>query len=168
MKKQNLLKMLPALLAGFLLIMSGCKSDGPGITDVEHEDLGSQPWAFDIEELTLSNDDFRAARWTGDYMQMTVMSIKPGGEIGLEAHPDVDQFLRIEQGSARILMGKNKDELSFIREVSDDWAIFIPAGYWHNLINTGKEDVKLYSIYSPPEHPKGTVHATIEDDDHHH
>ena len=156
------------LLAASMFMVAGCKSDEPGMKAVEHEDLGGEPWVVDIEELTLSNNDFRAARWTGRHMQMTIMTIKPGGEIGLEAHPENDQFLRLEQGKARVVMGKTKDALTFEKEVSDDWAVFIPAGYWHNLINTGKEDVKLYSIYSPPEHPAGTVHATPEDDDHSH
>jgi mannose-6-phosphate isomerase-like protein (cupin superfamily) len=99
-----------------------------------------------------------------------LMSLKPGEEIGLELHDDIDQFIRIEQGQGRVVMGKSRAALTFDKEVEGDWAILIPAGYWHNVINTGDVDLKLYSIYAPPEHPAGTVHATFADSeaDHHH
>lgn len=98
---------------------------------------------------------------------MTVMSIEPGGEVGLEVHGDIDQFLRVEQGSARVEMGPSKDEVTFSEDVEDDWAIMVPAGTWHNIINTGEEPLKLYSIYAKPEHPHGTIHTNPEDDPHH-
>jgi len=167
MKKNNMLISGTALCALIIMAAFGCKGDKTAKSPMKHEDLGKQPWIVDIEDMTVSNNDFRAARWTGKYMQMTIMSIKPGEQIGLEAHPNTDQFLRLEKGKAKVLMGKTKDSLEFEKEVSDDWAVFIPAGYWHNLINTGKKDVKLYSIYTPAEHPAGTVHATPKDDPHH-
>lgn len=77
------------------------------------------------------------ALWTGNYLQTTLMSLNPGEDIGLEMHPDVDQFLRIEQGHGITQMGKNQNQLDFIRSVKDESAIFIPAGTWHNLTNTG-------------------------------
>ncbi len=86
-----------------------------------------------------------------------------GEDIGLECHPDLDQFLRIEEGQGIILMGANKNRLDFKANVSDDFAIIIPAGTWHNLINTGCNPLKLYSIYAPPQHPWGTLHKTKAD-----
>ncbi len=133
------------------------------------DDRGRTPWVVDIEELTLGNPHFRSARWTGQFLQMTVMSLAPGEEVGLERHDEIDQFLRIEQGTARVVMGQARDALTFDQEVGDDWAILVPAGYWHNVINTGDVPLKLYSIYTPPEHRPGTVHATAADSaaDHH-
>jgi mannose-6-phosphate isomerase-like protein (cupin superfamily) len=115
-------------------------------------------WAKNIEDETLENENFRTELWTGEYAQLTVMSIPPGEEIGLEVHPDVDQFIRIEEGEARVEAGPAEDDLSESYEVEDDWAVIIPAGTWHNVINIGSDDLKLYSLYSPPNHPKGTVH----------
>lgn len=91
---------------------------------------------------------------------MTLMSIEVGGDIGLEVHPNVDQFIRIEQGQGLVQMGERKDRLDFERRVSEDDAIMIPAGTWHNVTNIGHVPLKLYSIYAPPEHPFGTVHRT--------
>ncbi len=153
----------------FLLIiititgLTVCKSAKQDTTD-----YGAQPWVVDIEHATLENSYFRIARWTGTTLQMTLMSLKPGEEIGLEVHEGMDQFIRIEKGKGRVLMGSDPDALDFIKDVSDDWSIFIPGGYWHNLINTGDTELKLYSIYAPPEHAKGTLHAVPADDDHHH
>jgi mannose-6-phosphate isomerase-like protein (cupin superfamily) len=122
-------------------------------------------WVDDIEKVTLENETFRTVVHTGEHAQLTVMSIEPGDEIGLEAHHDRDQFLRVEQGSARVVMGPSEDDLSESWDVSDDWAVIVPAGTWHNVINTGDVALKLYSIYSPAEHPDGTVHATKADAD---
>lgn len=92
------------------------------------------------------------------------MSIDVGDDVGLEVHSDVDQFLRIEEGEGLVQMGKSKDQLTFVRDVKDDSAIMVPAGYWYNLTNTGNTSLKLYTIYAPPEHPFGTVHRTKVDD----
>lgn len=134
------------------------------------DDRGRTPWVVNIDELTVNNADFRSVRWTGQFLQMTVMSLAPGEEIGLEQHDDIDQFLRIEQGRARVVMGRSQEAMTFDEQAEDDWAIFVPAGYWHNVINTGDVALKLYSIYAPPEHRPGTVHATAADSaaDHHH
>jgi len=88
------------------------------------------------------------------------MSIPPGGDIGLEIHPDTDQFLRIEQGQGIVQMGRDRNHLNFRQTVFNDFAIFIPAGTWHNLTNIGNIPLRLYSIYAPPHHPPGTIHAT--------
>ena len=126
------------------------------------EGKGKKPYVVDIEELTTENSNFRTAEWTGEFLQMTTMSIEVGGEVGLEIHKDTDQFLRIESGKAKVLMGKTKENLNFETEAKDDDAIFVPSGYWHNILNSGDEPLKLYSIYAPPHHPAGTVHETYE------
>lgn len=123
-------------------------------------DYGPNPFVINIEEATRENTNFRLALWTGDYLQLTLMSLNVGEEIGLEMHPDVDQFIRVEEGRGLVEMGDEKDNLDFQRNVYDDYIIIIPAGKWHNLTNTGNIPLKLYSIYAPPEHPFGTVHVT--------
>ena len=126
-------------------------------------DHGPQPYVLDIEDATLANPNFRATLWTGAHLQLTVMSIPPGDDIGLEVHPDNDQFLRIEQGTGRVQMGPTQDEVTFTAEVEDDSVIFVPAGTWHDIINTGEEDLKLYTLYGPPDHVHGTLHPTKHD-----
>lgn len=131
-------------------------------------DYGPDPFVVNIESATLQNNNFRLALWTGEYLQLTLMRINVGDDIGLEMHPDVDQFIRIEQGQGLVMMGDSRDRLHYRRRVYDDYVILIPAGKWHNLINTGRTPIKLYSIYAPPEHPRGTVHRTKEDAEEHH
>ena len=123
------------------------------------QDHGPNPYVVNVEELTLQNENFRTAAWTGANLQMTLMTIQPGEDIGLEVHEDHDQFLRIEQGTARVEMGPTETEHQ-TWDAEDDFAIFVPAGVWHNLTNTGTDTLKLYSIYSPPEHAHGTIHET--------
>lgn len=132
------------------------------------KDYGPEPFVVNIEEATKQNNNFRIALWTGEYLQLTLMSIDVGDDIGLELHRDHDQFIRIEEGQGIVKMGDRKDQLDFQAKVYDDYAIFIPAGKWHNLINTGCTPIKLYSIYAPPEHPRGTVHETKEDAEKYH
>lgn len=117
-------------------------------------------WIKNIEEETLTNQNFRTVLWTGSYAQLTVMSLKAGEEIGNEVHGDVDQFIRIESGSAKVTLSTSADTVDEEHRAADDWAIIIPAGTWHNIINAGDVELKLYSIYSPAEHPADTVHAT--------
>ncbi|RIJ34481.1 cupin domain-containing protein [Pontibacter oryzae] len=126
-------------------------------------DRGAKPWALDIEEATVDNTNYRITKWTGNTMQMALMSLKPGEVIDLEIHSGIDQFIRVEQGQAQVMMGKTADKLTFSQNVSDDWAIFIPAGYYHQIENVGKEDLKVYTIYAPAEHLKGTVNKTYHD-----
>jgi mannose-6-phosphate isomerase-like protein (cupin superfamily) len=127
------------------------------------KDYGPEPFVVNIEDATKQNNNYRLALWTGQHLQLTLMSIRPGEDIGLEMHPNVDQFLRIEEGQGLVRMGKRKDMLDFQRNVNKDYAIIIPAGTWHNLINTGNRPLKLYSIYAPPNHPHGTVQRTKAD-----
>ncbi len=131
----------------------------------DQTDHGPHPYAVDIEEATLQNTTYRTTLWTGRNLQLTVMSIQPGHDIGLEMHPDHDQFLRVEKGTGRVQMGPAKDQLTFERTVSDDWVVLVPAGSWHNVTNVGDAALKVYSLYGPPDHPHGTVHVTKEDAD---
>ncbi len=127
------------------------------------KDIGPNAQAFDIEEATKANTDYRSVAWSGRYLQVTLMSIPAGGDIGLEAHPETDQFLRIDAGSGRVQMGKAKDQLTFHQEVSDGWCVLVPAGTWHNVTNTGVEAMKLYTIYAPVHHAADRVHVSKDD-----
>ena len=141
------------------------------VPEIVLKDYGNAPTVLDIEAYTVGNDNFRTALWTGTNLQVTLMAIPVGGDIGLELHPDIDQFLRIEQGQGRVMMGDAEDKLDFVREAKADHAVFVPAGKWHNIVNTGSEPLKLYSIYAPAEHPHGTVHkpqAEAMEAEHHH
>lgn len=129
----------------------------------ELKDYGPNPFVIDIDDATNQNDTFRTVLWTGENLQVTLMSIDVGDDIGLEIHPEGDQFIRIEEGQGLVKMGDSEDNLDFQRKVSDDYAIMIPAGKWHNVINTGDKPLKLYAIYAPPEHPRDTVHKTKAD-----
>ena len=128
-------------------------------------DHGPNPYVLDIEKVTKDNDNFRDTLWTGKFLQMTVMSIPAGGEIGAEVHDDHDQFLRLEAGEGHVMIGDDADNLDIDQTVEDDWAIFVPAGKWHNVVNEGSEPLKVYSIYAAPDHVRGTIHATKEDAD---
>jgi mannose-6-phosphate isomerase-like protein (cupin superfamily) len=125
-------------------------------------DYGPEAFVFNIENVTKYNDHFRTALWTGEHLQITLMSLEVGESIGLEVHPDLDQFIRVEEGQGIAKMGDSRERPDFQVNVHEDNAIIIPAGKWHNLINTGNKPLKLYSIYAPPEHPHGTVHETKE------
>lgn len=127
---------------------------------ITFQDYGPQPFTIDIEDAAEENTNYRNALWTGRHLQLTLMSIPVGGDIGLEMHPNTDQFLRIEDGHGVVRMGSSQDSVQLQRRVEDGDVILVPAGTWHNLINTGNEPLKLYSIYAPPEHPHGTVHRT--------
>ena len=120
-------------------------------------------WVGDIERETLDNETFRTVVFTGEHTQLTVMRLAPGEDIGWEAHQDRDQFLRLEQGRGRAEFGRSEDEVEERHDVEDDWAVIVPAGVWHNIVNAGDEELKLYSLYSPPEHPDGAVHRTKAD-----
>lgn len=127
------------------------------------KDSGANPFVININEATKQNNKYRTALWTGNHLQLTLMTLNPGEDIGLEMHSNVDQFLRVEQGQGITQMGKSKENLNFQWHVFDDSAIFIPAGTWHNLTNIRNAPLKLYSIYAPPNHPYGTVHQTKAD-----
>ena len=123
-------------------------------------DMGNTACIINVKKQTLSNYHFRKAIWTGDNLQVTVMSIPSGGEIGIEIHDDVDQFLKVEYGIASVYMGKTKQDVKFVGNANSNYAILIPAGTVHNIINEQKTPLKLYSVYAPPKHPIGTIHKT--------
>ena len=126
----------------------------------EIRDYGCVPFVFNIHHATNQNENFRTTLWTGRDLQLTLMSIPICGDIGAEMHDDLDQFIRVESGRARVYMGKNKNDLQERACVDGNYAILIPAGTWHNIVNVGNRPLKLYSLYAPPAHPCGTVHAT--------
>lgn len=131
-------------------------------------DLGPNPFVTNIEHLTRRNEMFRVSLWTGKYLQITLMSINKGQCIGQEVHQDTDQYIRVEDGIGLIEIGDENGNYNFRQKVYNDCAFVIPAGKWHNLTNIGNVPLKIYSIYAPPNHLKGTVHETKNDDNHNH
>jgi mannose-6-phosphate isomerase-like protein (cupin superfamily) len=124
------------------------------------KDIGPRPQSFDLERATKVNTNYRSVAWSGRYLQVTLMSIPVGGDIGLEAHPETDQFLRLEAGSGRVQMGAVKDKLTFEQEVSDGSCVLVPAGFWHNITNIGAAPMQVYAIYAPAHHAPDKVQAT--------
>jgi len=122
----------------------------------------------DIEKKSLDNSYFREVLFTGPNSQLVVMALKPGEDIGMETHDDTDQFIRVEAGTGKAVLDGKEFTLQ------DGSAVVIPAGAEHNIINTSStEPLKLYTIYTPPEHPDGTIHKTKAEAeeyerDHHH
>lgn len=123
-------------------------------------DYGPNPYVANLNRMVRQNPYFRAAVWTGEYLQTTLMSIPVQGEIGLELHEDTDQMLRVEQGMGLVMMGAGKDNLDFRQRVMMNDVIFVPAGIWHNIVNIGRGPLRITSTYAPPHHPRGTVHRT--------
>ncbi|WCK53906.1 cupin domain-containing protein [Aneurinibacillus sp. Ricciae_BoGa-3] len=132
----------------------------PYYGNIELGDYGTRPFVVNIHQVTMRNNTYRTALWTGKHLQVTLMSINVGDDIGLEVHPTTDQFIRIEAGQGLVQMGDRKDNLDFQEMAYDGYAIMIPAGKWHNVTNTGSQPLKIYVIYAPPQHPYGTVHET--------
>ncbi len=110
-----------------------------------------------IEEATTSNEDFRRVLYTGKNLQLVLMTLQPGEEIGEEVHEDRDQFFRIEEGRGTVYIDGTPSE------VEDDFAVIVPAGARHNVVNDGEAPLRLYTIYGPPEHKDGTVHRDKEE-----
>lgn len=121
------------------------------------QDYGPNPFIINIDDATEQNTNFRTTIWTGKNLQVVLMNLNIGEDIGLEVHENGDQFIRIEEGQCLVKMGDTKDNLDFQRIIFDDFVVMIPQGKWHNIINVGDRPLKLYAIYSPPEHPKGTI-----------
>lgn len=112
-------------------------------------------YSVNIEDRTQKNNFFREVLFTGPNSQLVVMALKPGEDIGVETHDDVDQFIRVESGTGKAILDGKEHKLE------DGVAVVIPAGTEHNIINTSQsEPMKLYTVYTPPEHPDGTVHKT--------
>lgn len=111
-----------------------------------------------IEKLTVENDNYRKVLYTGKHMQLVLMTLQAGEEIGREVHEGHDQFFRIEEGQGRISIDDNE------YDVKDDDAMIVPAGAWHNVVNTGSTPLRLYTLYGPPEHREGVLHPTKADE----
>jgi mannose-6-phosphate isomerase-like protein (cupin superfamily) len=111
-------------------------------------------YVTDIERDTVANEDFRRVLYTGPNTQLVLMTLRPGEDIGLETHDGHDQFIRVEAGTGVVLLDGEESALA------DGSAVVIPAGVEHNIINTSNQPLRLYTLYSPPEHPDGTVHRT--------
>jgi mannose-6-phosphate isomerase-like protein (cupin superfamily) len=133
------------------------EQNGPDMTT---KDTGPEPQFFNLEQETIDNPNYRTVAWSGRYLQLTLMSIPEGQDIGLEMHPETDQFLRLDAGQGRVQMGSTRDNLEFDQDVSDGWCILVPAGTWHNVSNIGDEPMQLYAIYAPAHHKPGKIHAT--------
>lgn len=127
------------------------------------KDFGREPYIAKLCDVTLGNDTFRTAIWTGEYAQVTVMNILPCSEIGMEMHDDTDQILFVMQGESKVMMGRKSCRMELQQKVCEGEMIIIPACFWHNVMNCGREPLKLASVYAPPNHPKGTVHQRKED-----
>lgn len=127
------------------------------------KDIGPQPQSFNLEQATRENRSYRAVAWSGRYLQVTLMSIPVGGDIGLEMHAETDQFLRLDAGRGRVQMGTSKDSLSFDKEVSDGWCVLVPSGTWHNITNIGSEPMQVYAVYAPAHHKPGKIHERAAD-----
>lgn len=118
-----------------------------------------------IRKATLYNNYYRREMWTGKHLQITVMAIPVGGEVGKEIHDALDQLLVVEQGSASVFMGRTEDDLPFVGEATEGCGILVPAGTYHNVINDGRLPLKMFSVYAPPKHPVGTLQKTKADAD---
>jgi mannose-6-phosphate isomerase-like protein (cupin superfamily) len=159
-RQQTLRKLAPPDLFQRRLASTNRRSLDMGSTADRIIDIGPQPQSFDIERATKENSAYRSVAWSGRYLQVTLMSIPAGGSIGLEAHPQTDQFLRLDAGRGRVQMGGAKDKLTFEREVSNGWCVLVPAGTWHNITNIGTTPMQVYTIYAPAHHAPDKVQAT--------
>ena len=127
------------------------------LSQIQNEDMGNQAILINIDKETRKNTYFRKAIWTGNNLQVTVMSIPAGGEIGLEMHDDIDQFIRIEYGLASVFMGKTKQSVKFVGNANSDYAVLIPAGTWHNIINEQNKPLKVYGPFPNAKACRETV-----------
>lgn len=127
------------------------------------KDYGGAPLLLNLPAAAERNKSFRQTLFTGDHLQLTVMHIPVGEEIGIEMHADLDQMLRIEEGVALIRIGDTRDRMQSVKSVGSGFTLLVPAGTYHNVVNAGNSPLSLSSVYAPPAHPKGTVHKTKKD-----
>ena len=127
------------------------------------KDYGGAPLILNLPVAAERNEHFRQAIWTGEDLQLTVMTIPMGGEIGAEMHENLDQMLRVESGVALVRIGEDLDHLRDTRRIGTGSVLLIPRGTYHNVLNVGREPLRLSSVYAPPAHPKGTVHKTKDE-----
>lgn len=117
-------------------------------------------WAINIEELASTNTNYREVLYTGEYSQLTIMSVAPGDEVGTELHRNIDQFVHVESGIGRLTLGPKKNDVEETHDLEKGWAGFIPAGAWHNIVNTGTEDLRFYTVHCPALYPREVVYET--------
>lgn len=132
--------------------------------ELELKDYGPLPFAENLHDAALANDNYRTTLWTGEHVQITLMAIPAGGgDIGMEKHHDNDQIIYMFSGVGRVKMGKDKNKLTVDKEVHAGDVVIIPDDTWHNVINAGDETMKVFSVYSPVKHAKGTNETTKAD-----
>ncbi|MBG9980949.1 cupin domain-containing protein [Facklamia sp. DSM 111018] len=129
----------------------------------DFSDRGKKPVVENIVDWTKANENFRTTVWTGEKLQMTLMTIEPDDEMGLEVHKGIDQLYVIVSGNGTCQVGPAKDNFEVETEISEFSAVFVPANMWHNIINKGSEPLKMYTLYSDTDHLPGTVHKTREE-----
>ena len=141
---------------------TAAKAEGEAIevSKLDLTDHGPNPYSTNLSRLAGKNPNYRTAIWTGQELQLTVMSIPKKGEVGLEVHPETDQFFYVAEGSGIVLMGPAQNSLNYTMPLEKGSAIFIPLGTWHNIVNKGCGNLKLFTVYAPPHHPHGTVQKT--------
>jgi len=120
-------------------------------------------WTVHVEAMAKQNSSFLTVVHTGEHIELNVMSLAPREDVGTEVGRRVDQLIRVEQGTARLTIGKNDEVVDETHDLSAGSAVFIPEGIWHNIVNVGQDELKLFCIYSPPTHPEGHVHRTKTD-----
>lgn len=128
-------------------------------------DYGGAPLILNLSAAAEKNECFRQTLFTGEHLQVTVMTLPVGEEIGVEMHENFDQMLRVESGTALVRVGESKERLRDVRRIGTGCVLIVPSGTYHNLLNVGREPLRLSSVYAPPAHPKGTVHKTRKDAD---
>ena len=131
--------------------------------DACQTDYGPDAFAANIAGMARQNQNFRTAFWTGERLQMTLMTIPPCGEIGVEMHPNTEQLIRVEEGRGLVRMGTCKEKLDVQHHLCVGDAVFVPCGTWHNVLNSGSSPLKLSSVYAPTQHARGTIHRTKAD-----
>jgi mannose-6-phosphate isomerase-like protein (cupin superfamily) len=117
-------------------------------------------WVGNVGETVRASSYFRQVVFTGHEMQLVVMTLQPGEDIGLEVHDHVEQFIRVESGRATVTLGPSEHEITEAHDIAAGWAVVVPAGTWHNVLNSGGGDLQLSTIYGPPQHADGTIHKT--------
>ena len=156
-------KSILSITLAIVLVMSTAPtvafSDG-AISGRVPKDYGPKPYALNLAELAKINKNFREAVWTGDLLQLMVMSIEPQCEIGLEEHSDTDHFFYVIEGTGLVQTGPKDTNLNYSRMIEPGSGIFVPKAEWHNIINKGSTPLKILVVYAPPHHDHGTVHKT--------
>jgi len=158
MKKKSFLSIALALLMIVSIPMTAL-ADGAKNPD-KRKDHGPEPYTLNLAELAKMNTHFREAVWTGDLLQLVLMSLQPQEEIGLEEHSDTDHFFYVVEGTGIIQMGEKDTNINYSESIAPGCGIFVPKGEWHNIINNGSTPLKILVLYAPPHHEHGTVHKT--------